>query len=93
MRSASVLTKRDLLQSALVSNRICVVTGARVVRARLRPWGDTASADGSPGLLYWRSHRWNGHVHPDEEGFTWIRGWLHDRKTLDALVVAAALSR
>ena len=73
------------------SNRICVVVGLKVVRARLRSWGDTVFVDGSPGQLYWRSHRWNGHVDPADEGFTWIRGWVHSKKTLDALVVAAAL--
>lgn len=72
-----------------MSNKITIAFawGGPTVQARLRSWGDV------PGLLYFRSRRWNGHVFPDEEGITWLRGWNHDKKTRDALVVAAALGR
>jgi hypothetical protein len=79
-----------------VSNKICVVAGKKTIRARLRSWGDIVGVenafDGSD-LLYWRSHKRNGYVSVDQEGIAWIRGWKHDQKILDALVVASALSR
>jgi hypothetical protein len=59
-----------------VSNKIEVLHAGKWMRARLRPWGDVS--DGGPNgerLLYWRSHKWNGHVLPSEEGATWRRGW------------------
>ena len=78
-----------------MNNKICVVAGKKTFRARLRSWGDVVGMENASGsdLLYWRSHKWNGHVSADQEGITWIRGWKHDQKTLDALVVAHALSR
>lgn len=43
--------------------------------------------------LYWRGRKWNGHEVESDEGVTWLRGWNHDKKVRDALVVSAALGR
>lgn len=77
-----------------MSNKICVVAGSKTIRARLRPYGDVVGMENAIGsdLLYWRGHKWNGNVPRDQEGISWIRGWKHDQKILDALVVACALS-
>jgi hypothetical protein len=78
-----------------MSNKITVVTGftndLRVAQARFRPYGDLG--DGADKLLYWKSRRWNGHVCPDDEGRTWIRGWNITPVQRRALLSAYALSR
>ena len=79
-------------RALIMSNKITVVAGARTVQARLHGWGDVSDVDGMPEL-YWRAHRWNGHVRISDEHITWLRGWNHGKKTRDALVVAAALGR
>jgi len=79
-----------------MSNKITVVIGfvdnLRIAQARFRSYGDLE--DGSLGsLLYWRSRRWNGHVRPEDEGTTWIRGWNISPVQRRALLSAYVLSR
>jgi hypothetical protein len=74
-----------------MSNKITVVVGAWTVQARLQSFGHVTNVDDSVTELYWKAHKWNGHVRVDEEGVTWLRGWNHDKKMRDALVVSSAL--
>lgn len=75
-----------------MSNKITIAlaSSGRTIQARLQPRFVTPDA---PQLLYWRGRKLGGHVTAADEGITWLRGWNHDKKTRDALVVAAALGR
>lgn len=88
----------------IMSNKITIVAGGRTVQARLRPWRDVDAAMNSgmmywravdaamnSGMMYWRGHKWNGHLAMRDEGIVWLRGWNHDKKTRDALMVSVAL--